>query len=164
MDQPARQILFATDFSDSAEAAFGVAVDYARILHARLHLIHVFAASEVEVTRLLPTRPARQAPMLRSPWPAWVASRRLLGSVAERVVRGARCPVLVVPSRRLATAPAPCATFSVTADAEEPEATVTRPCLVCATPTRDLICEGCRARIRGEALEHKQRAERPGRR
>jgi hypothetical protein len=38
-----------------------------------------------------------------------------------------------------------------------------RSCLVCARPTRDLICAACRARIRGEALERKQREERAGR-
>jgi hypothetical protein len=36
-------------------------------------------------------------------------------------------------------------------------------CIVCASPSADLICETCRARIRGEALEHKQREERAGR-
>jgi hypothetical protein len=37
-------------------------------------------------------------------------------------------------------------------------------CIVCAGHTDDLVCETCRARIRGEALEHKIETERTGRR
>jgi hypothetical protein len=37
-------------------------------------------------------------------------------------------------------------------------------CIVCAGQTDDLVCETCRARIRGEALEHKFETERAGRR
>jgi nucleotide-binding universal stress UspA family protein len=178
-----RQILIATDFSDSAEAAFDVAVDYARVLHARLHLLHVFAASEVEVTGLLADAAANAGPDVpvtvagaggdpadvileyaaRHPIDLIVVgshgrtgmSRALLGSVAERVVRGARCPVLVVPSGRSAAAPVP---SGVTAGREEREPfTATCPCVACARPTRDLICEACRARIRGEPFEHRHR-------
>jgi len=36
-------------------------------------------------------------------------------------------------------------------------------CVVCAAQSPDLICEDCRAIIRGEALEHTRSAERPGR-
>ena len=187
MSRPVQQILVATDFSEGAAAAFGVAVYYARVLHARLHLLHVFSESEVEVTRLLADAAAQAAPDV----PVIVAraggdpaeeilryateqpidlivvgthgrtgvSRLLLGSVAERVMRGARCPVLVVPAP-----PAPAIPSGVTPPVRvaAPLAPA-RPCLVCATPTPDLICEPCRARIRGEALEHKQREERPGR-
>jgi hypothetical protein len=46
--------------------------------------------------------------------------------------------------------------------AEEAPAAL-RQCLVCAAPSEDLICEACRARIRGEALERKLREERAGR-
>ena len=187
--RPAQEILVATDFSDSAEAALGVAVQYARALHARLHLLHIFTAEEIDVTRLLTDAAAEAAPDV----PVTVAgtggdpaeeilryatrlaidlivvgthgrtgvSRVLLGSVAERVVRGARCPVLVVPApREIATRAPP----RVEADDEgaKPPAPA-RPCLVCATPTHDLICETCRARIRGEALVRKQREERAGR-
>jgi hypothetical protein len=35
---------------------------------------------------------------------------------------------------------------------------------VCGKASDDLICEGCRTRIRGEALEQKRDAERPGHR
>jgi K+-sensing histidine kinase KdpD len=80
-------------------------------------------------------------------------TRALLGSVAERVVRTAPCPVLTVPRERQRTAPP---------TQEEPPASL-RQCLICATPSEDLICEACRARIRGEALERKLREERAGR-
>jgi nucleotide-binding universal stress UspA family protein len=59
---PARPILVATDFSDSAEAARGVAVRHARELHARLHLLHVFWGREVEVTQLLAHAAAQAGP------------------------------------------------------------------------------------------------------
>jgi nucleotide-binding universal stress UspA family protein len=183
------QILIATDFSDSAEAALGVAVQYARALHARLHLLHIFSEGEIEVTRLLADMAAQagaDVPMTvagaggdpaaeilryaeRQPIDLIVVgthgltgvSRLLLGSVAERVVRGARCPVLVVPPPRELAAPGP---SGVTPGAEGEELPPpARPCLVCATPTRDLICEPCRARIRGEALEQRRREERAGR-
>ena len=80
-------------------------------------------------------------------------TRALLGSVAERVVRTAPCPVLTV-SREPRAASAEAA----------PEApTALQRCFVCAAPAEDLICERCRARIRGEALERKLREERAGR-
>lgn len=85
-------------------------------------------------------------------------TRVLLGSVAERVVRGACCPVLVVP----AASTIDVAGFGAEA-APDVEAGMPRACLVCAASTPDLICEPCRARIRGEALEHKYREERAGR-
>ena len=185
-ERPAAQILIATDFSDGAEAALGVAIQYARALHAGLHVLHVFSRDEVEVTRLLADAAARagsDVPVTasgaggdpaqeilrhaaRHPIDLIVVgthgrtgvSRVLLGSVAERVMRGARCPVLVVP------APVAPATSAEPAHAAEQAPPVqTRPCLVCAKPTLDLICEPCRARIRREALVHKQREERGGR-
>lgn len=186
-EDPARQILIATDFSDSAEAAFRVAVQYARALHARLHLLHVHRSGETEVTRLLADAAAR----VGSDVPVTVAgtggdpadeilryatrhpidlivvgthgrtgvSHFLLGSVAERVMRGARCPVLVVPAG-LAT---PTPSGLVPAAEETAAPAPARLCIVCAKPSGDLICEPCRARIRGEALEHKRHEERPGR-
>jgi len=188
---PARQILVATDFSDSADAAFGIAARYARALHARLHLLHVFTGGEVDVTRLLAEVAAQAGPDVpvvvaatggdpaeeilryagRHPIDLIVVSthgrtgvsRALLGSVAERVTRGAPCPVLVVPARRQSTAPAPSPLMPSGVpldDGETEQPAPARPCLVCATPTLDLICEPCRARIRGEALERKRREER----
>lgn len=181
------QILVATDFSDRATAALHVAVDYARRLHARLHVLHVLASEEYEVTRLLADAAAEAGPDVpvtiastggdpaeeivryarRHPIDLIVVgthgrtgvSRLILGSVAERVVRTASCPVLTVP------APRSTATVrEALGMPEEPHAApAPRRCLVCATPSPDLICEPCRAHIRGEALERKHREERAGR-
>jgi nucleotide-binding universal stress UspA family protein len=120
-----REILAATDFSDSAEAALHVAAGLARELHARLHVLHVFTAGEKDTTQLLADAAAEAGPDVpvtvagiggdpadeilryasRHPIDLIVVgtqartgvSRVLVGSVADRVVRGARCPVLVVP-------------------------------------------------------------------
>jgi universal stress protein A len=182
-----KQILAATDFSDNAEAAVAVAVETARALHAGLHLLHVFAPGEIAVTELLADAAATAAPDVavtvaatggdaaqevlryaaRHPIDLIVVgthgrtglSRALLGSVAERVLRGARCPVLVVPAASAQMTRA----ASQAGMIEDVESPPPRRCLVCVAPTPDLICEPCRARIRGEALEHKQREERAGR-
>ena len=182
---PVREILIATDFSDEGEGALRVAIDYARRFAARLHLFHVLSPGEVEVTRLLADAAALAQPDVsvvvattggdpadeilryagRHPIDLIVVgthgrsgiSRVLLGSVADRVLRGATCPVLAVPAHaHPATSPKP---EVAQQHAPMPE----RSCLVCATPSRDLVCPPCRARIRGEALEHKRREERPGR-
>ena len=82
-------------------------------------------------------------------------SQRLLGSVAEAVVRLSPCLVLTVPA---GFAPGAAALESGAASTE------VHRCIVCVGPTDDLICETCRARIRGEALEQKLATERAGRR
>jgi Universal stress protein family len=82
-------------------------------------------------------------------------SRALLGSVAEAVVRLAGRPVLTVPLMPVGSAPA----ADTTADVPLPH-----HCVVWAREDDDLICESCRSRIRGEALERKIEAERAGRR
>jgi hypothetical protein len=65
-------------------------------------------------------------------------SNLLAGSVTERVIRSAPCPVLAVPPPRAA----------------QEEARVLPPsvhhCVVCQTPSPDLVCQPCRARIRGQ--------------
>jgi nucleotide-binding universal stress UspA family protein len=187
---PAQEILVATDFSEIGAAALGVGAQYARALHARLHLVHV-STEDADAARLL----ADAAGEVGADVPVVVArtggdpaeailrygtqhridlivvgthgrtgvSRVLLGSVAERVVRGARCPVLVVPAPRPGATPEPAASMPVGVAQEAGPPAPARPCLVCATPSHDLICEPCRARIRGEALEHKRSEERPGR-
>jgi nucleotide-binding universal stress UspA family protein len=190
---PPREILVATDFSDGAEGALRVAIDYARTFHARLHVLHVFAGADIDASQLLADAAAKAGPDVpvtiagtrgdpadeilryaRSQHIDVIAmgthgrtglTRAILGSVAERVVRGARCPVLVVPSvSDLARSAVPIATAAAVAvDDEVEHAASGRSCLVCARPTRDLICETCRARIRGEALERKHREERAGR-
>lgn len=179
------EILFPTDFSPASEAAGRIAREMALQAGARLHVLHVVPP----VTD--PALPAEQLAragrsladglrietVLLSGWAGrnivdYAREKRvdlivvgthgrtgithaILGSVAETVVRLAPCLVLTVPASILAepgaTAPVP------------PIAAVSpRPCLVCAKASDDLICEGCRARIRGEALEQKREAGRPG--
>ncbi len=83
-------------------------------------------------------------------------SQAILGSVAETVVRLAPCLVMTVPPAVLEKRDA--------VSAAPPAAVAARPCLVCGGPSEDLICEGCRTRIRAEALDQKREAERPARR
>jgi nucleotide-binding universal stress UspA family protein len=175
---PVHDILLATDFSPASEPAARVARDYVRRLGARVHLVHV-ATDDVALARLdgLATTFAPAPTVTRvlsgaGPARAIVAyaqehaiglivvgthgrtgvSRALLGSVAERVVRTAPCPVLTVSA----------ATEVPAQDVEESPPAV-RHCLVCRSASDDLICAPCRARIRGELLERKHRDERPGR-
>ena len=189
--RPVQHILVATDFSESADAALEVAIQYARIFRARLHLVHVFAVGELDVTQLLADAAARAEPDVpvsvagtggdpaeeilryasRQPVDLIVVgthgrtgvSRLLLGSVAERVVRGAGCPVLVVPVPHASVVPAATSVPGGAKSEGDERAVLPRRCVVCDTPTPDLICGPCRARIRGEALERKQREERAGR-
>jgi nucleotide-binding universal stress UspA family protein len=161
-----RQILVATDFSQTADAAVHVAHAYARAFGARLHVFHVTWPDEHGLTTLF----ARLTSELGSDVPVVVASHRgdpaeeivryarghnidlivlgthgrtgvsrlILGSVAERVIRTAPCPVLSVPP----------------ADALREDARVLPPsvhhCVACQTPSHDLVCEPCRARLRGQ--------------
>ena len=179
------EILFPTDFSPASEAAGRIAREMAVQAGARLHVLHVVPP----VTD--PSLPAehlagaarsladglRVETALLSGWAGrnivdYAREKRIdlivvgthgrtgithaiLGSVAETVVRLAPCLVLTVPAAVIAErsgAPA------------VPASASPRPCLVCGTAGDELICEGCRTRIRGEALEQKRGAERPGRR
>ena len=177
-----RQILFPTDFSEASAVAGRAAADLARQLGARLHVLHVVPP----VTDPTPAPKALRAVVdslgpglfVVSEVASGLAARQivayahrtgidlivvgthgrtgvshvLLGSVAEAVVRRARCLVLTVPGR---IAPA---------EVASPEAAeVGTRCIVCAGPSPDLICEPCRTRIRGEALERKLQDERAGR-
>ena len=124
-----RDILFATDFSGVADEAARVARDYAERFQARVHLFHVLSPGEVDATQLfsrtrdtlLPGVPVIMASTAGNPADEIVryaagheidvvvlgthgrtgVSRLLLGSVAERVLCTAPCPVLVVPARGL---------------------------------------------------------------
>jgi nucleotide-binding universal stress UspA family protein len=176
-------VLVATDFSETAEEAFRVASEYARRSDGRLHVLHIVspasdAAAEPRLDRLAAEIgdgvPVVTAVRSGVPAPAIVhyalehgidlivvgthgrtgVSRALIGSVAERVVRTAPCPVLTVPRRWRRPAAAPAVV--------ELEGEV-RHCIVCAATSDDLVCGSCRARIRGEALERKHREERAGR-
>jgi nucleotide-binding universal stress UspA family protein len=178
---PVSDVLAATDFSPGADAALAAAVDYARALGSRLHVLHVspgIRAGEASAERLAQvTRRLDGVPVVAQVATGRPADRilhytvthgvglivlgrhgrtgftpALLGSVAEEVARRAPCPVVTVPCTEAATAPAP----ARGAAAPRPG----RKCLVCATPSEDLICEACRARIRGQALQQKWDEER----
>ena len=176
-----REILAATDFSEQGEAAIRTALAYGAALRARVHLLHVSWPLERNVTGLLQRYgdmaepgvtvvtataagdPAREIVKYATRHRVDLivlgthgrsgVSRVLLGSVSERVARTAPCPVLTVPPPEQVPRPA---------EAEEPEPTPSS-CIVCAGPSIDLVCVGCRSRIRGEAVTRKQREERPGR-
>jgi len=181
------RVLFPTDFSVSAEEAGRVAVEMAQQCGATLHVVHVvppvtdpanaaerlrraaqaLAPGQAVETALLSGRPAREIVayardkrvdliVLGSHGRTGV-SRAILGSVAEGVVRLAPCLVLTVPAGAAALKGA------TSAPAEAP-APPSPQCLVCAGNTDALICEPCRSKIRGEALEQKLEAERAGRR
>jgi nucleotide-binding universal stress UspA family protein len=180
-----REVLFATDFSEPARLAGRTAAELARHFGARLHVVHVvppvtdptpapegLRAAAVElgtglsiVTAIVSGRVASQVVdyarrhavdlIVLGTHGRTGVSHAILGSVAEAVVRRASCPVLTVPA---AAAGAPAAPVI-------DETVETTSCTVCAGPSQgDLVCEACRARIRGEALERKRGDERPGRR
>lgn len=181
-----RDILFATDFSEASRLAGQTAATVARHFGARLHVLHVVppvtdptpapealrtVVADLEpglsvVTAIASGRVASQIVdyarrnsvdlVVLGTHGRTGVSRALLGSVAEAVIRRARCRVLTVPATPPLAAPAAVPT-------EEVEETTS--CAVCGTASRDdLICEACRARIRGEALERKRSEERAGRR
>jgi nucleotide-binding universal stress UspA family protein len=177
-----RRILFPTDFSDASRRAGQTAAALAHHFDARLIVLHVISpitdpelrraalrsttaelSSDVFVEAETVTGiPARQILAYASRHPIDLivmgthgrtgVSHAVLGSVAEAVVRRAPCLVLTVPAALARPEPS-------TVTIEE----VVSRCIVCASPSSDQICETCRARIRGEALEHKQRDERAGR-
>jgi nucleotide-binding universal stress UspA family protein len=181
------EILFPTDFSPASDAAGRIAREMAVQAGARLHVVHVVppvtdpslpAENLTRVAKSLGEGLTVETAVL-SGWAGrnivdYARDKRIdlivlgthgrtgishaiLGSVAETVVRLASCPVLTVPAALLARAGAAAAPPPVVAAAP-------RPCLVCSRTSDELICEGCRARIRAEALEQKREAERPGRR
>jgi nucleotide-binding universal stress UspA family protein len=174
------KILYATDFSDGADAAAEVALRYARRLGAALHVLHVAPhGSEEEMTRLLRDRvQALTGVSVTAVVETGSAAERivrhaqanaidlivlgthgrtgfthaLLGSVAERVARTAPCPVMTVPhATHAGRRPGAATTGAMSLAPEE-----SRACLVCHAPCSELICDACRARIRGEALERRQ--------
>jgi nucleotide-binding universal stress UspA family protein len=181
------EILFPTDFSQASEAPGRIARAMALEAGARLHVLHVVppvtdpspgaqgltqAAKSLGEglrveTALLSGRVGRNIVdyardkridlIVLGTHGRTGISHAILGSVAETVVRLAPCLVLTVPAAVLEPASAPAARAPADALRE-------RPCLVCGRQSDDLICEGCRAKIREEVLEQKREAERPGRR
>jgi nucleotide-binding universal stress UspA family protein/nitroimidazol reductase NimA-like FMN-containing flavoprotein (pyridoxamine 5'-phosphate oxidase superfamily) len=168
--RPVRRLLFATDLSPSSRIAGKVARDYALDFGAVLHVLHVSRGpvrgaepSLEELVRELDAASMPHVQVSRSGTPAAEIvryageqdidliivgghgqtgpTRALLGSVAERVSRTAPCPVLVVPRSGVARVSVPSGTTH---------------CIVCNTPSEDLVCEPCRTRIRlleGAAVE-----------
>lgn len=181
------EILFPTDFSPASDPAARAARSLALQAGARLHVLHVVppvtdpslpAESLARAAQSLGEGLRVESALLNGRAARGILeyardkridlivlgthgrtgiSHAILGSVAETVVRLARCPVLTVP----AGVPAPA---SASAPAPPAEVMPPRPCLVCGRAGEELICESCRTRIRGEALEQKRDAERPGRR
>ena len=158
-----REILFPTDFSEVSAQAARTAGDVGRHFGARVHVLHVSApgggrltGTDAAVAGLGPgvhavKRTASGVParciveyaaqagidvIVMGTHGRTGVSQALLGSVAEAVVRLAPCAVLTVPARFAPTVPVA---------AEE------RRCVVCSLPSPDLICEPCRAIVRGDA-------------
>ena len=180
------EILFPTDFSPASEAAGRIAREMAVQAGARLHVLHVvppvtdpsLPAEHLAAAARSLADGLRVETVLLSGWAGrniidYAREKRIdlivvgthgrtgithaiLGSVAETVVRLAPCLVLTVPASLLAE--------HVAVPVAPPGAALPRPCLVCGKASDDLICEGCRTRIRGEALEQKRGSERPGHR
>ena len=181
------EVLFPTDFSPASEAAGRIARDMAIQAGARLQVLHVvppvtdpsLPAEHLARTGRSLADGLRVETVLLSGWAGrnivdYAREKRIdlivvgthgrtgithaiLGSVAETVVRLAPCLVLTVPASVLSAPSSALAAPPVAALAP-------RPCLVCGQASDELICEGCRTRIRGEALEQKRAAERPGHR
>ncbi|MEW6681343.1 MAG: universal stress protein [Nitrospirota bacterium] len=84
----------------------------------------------------------------------------LLGSVAERVVQHAPCPVLTV---KAAKAEAGSAMEKATVASTETQRGALSRCRICGTPSAELICETCKARVQAEALSRKREIEKEGR-
>ncbi|MCA9216168.1 MAG: universal stress protein [Planctomycetales bacterium] len=139
--EPIRRILFPTDFSPAASAAFEYAERLAAATGAGLLVLHVPQDSAtVGPLNNVDGEKKRQLEAVQSQLPdvdiertfyagspgeviCWIAQERrcdqivmgthgrtglinlLMGSVAEYVVRHARCPVLTVPSRPRGEAP-----------------------------------------------------------
>jgi nucleotide-binding universal stress UspA family protein len=170
-----REILFPTDFSEVSAQAARTAGEIARHFGARVHVLHVSAPGGDRVAgmdaaaaglgpgvhavkRTASGVPARcivdyaaQAGIdviVMGTHGRTGVSEVLLGSVAEAVVRLAPCAVLTVPAR---FAP----TMRVAAEEQR--------CVVCSLPSPDLICEPCRAIIRGEVTAVPTAAARSGR-
>ena len=184
-----REILFATDLSTHSESAFQVALALAEHFGARLQLIHVVAFesmrkaglaklkafAEVKMTEGTEFTTTVGVGMASSEIVNYAAREKidlivmgthgrtglahvLMGSVAEAVVRTAPCQVLTIklPKEAQAEAQKP-------KEAATPTVASQTHCLICAGPSQELVCEPCKAKIRGEALERKTQEEKAGR-
>src|SRR5581483_10249924 len=70
-------------------------------------------------------------------------SRALRGSVAEAVLRAASCQVLAIPANAHPIVESETSTPEISA------AESSSRCLICAKPSRQTICDPCKAHIRG---------------
>lgn len=172
-------VVWGTDFSECSRRARTLAVEYARRFAVPLHIVHVSGwlhggdedalvraeAASIEavpvISKVVFGSPAAELARYARECAASLIvvgthgrsgfSHLILGSTAERLLRLAHCPVLVVPPLD-----APVAAVV----AQSPEA---RRCLVCSVRVDELICESCRAQIRGEAITHQQEEARRAR-
>ena len=177
---PITRILHPTDFSPTSARAFDYAVMLARLSGAELHLVHVVVpADEVQASESMLKRAVRDAEkrvetlartlkedvQIRSvvcvgsshtEVISYALKEKIdlvvlgtvgllgeassaLGSVAEKVIRGLNIPVLTVKLPR------------------SPKAAATRRCTLCGAPVSDVICDACKDRVRGEAVDRRMR-------
>jgi universal stress protein A len=166
----ARNVVLATDFSPCSETAAEVAAELARVLGAQLHVLHVTGPRAIALSKDLEDIAERlsSVPKLSLAVEVGAPAAEIVryaarhdvdlivmgthgrtglthvvrGSVAEEVLRTAKCNVLTVKSdghERPVGAPG------------------TRPCLICAAPGAGLICERCVTKVTAEARERKLR-------
>jgi universal stress protein A len=186
-----RRILFASDFSPHSDHAFEAALALARHFGAHLHLLHVVhhshgeAAARAHLEALARERAAgvecsvavatghAAAEIVKHAEQEKVGlivmgthgrtglAHAVRGSVAEAVMRHAPCLVLTIRIK----AELPLEALAAPAQgAATPAAHAGRGhCLICARPSEDLVCEGCKARIRAEAAYHLSQEEKAGR-
>ena len=177
---PITRILHPTDFSPTSARAFDYALLLARLCGAELHLVHVVVPpDEVQASESTLKRAVRDAEKrvealartlkedVRIRSVVCVGSSHTevigyalkekidlvvlgtvgmhgetsgaVGSMAEKVIRGINIPVLTIklpPS---------------------PKTTATRRCTLCSAPVNDVICDACKDRIRGEAIDRRNR-------
>ncbi|MFZ5863826.1 MAG: universal stress protein [Nitrospirota bacterium] len=89
-------------------------------------------------------------------------SHAFWGSVAERVVQHASCPVLTIKTSRSVARQSGSAASTTTAPSEPRGETVSR-CRVCGAPSAEIICDACKTRIQAEAVARKREIEKEGR-
>src|SRR5438477_4013892 len=165
-DLQIRTLVFPTDFSDCSRHAATRAAEVARHFRARVQVLHVdvAVAPPTPAARLAaaaadlgPDLDVTTAMISGVPAHAICAyaervgadlivmgthgrtgvSRAVLGSVAEAVVRHARCPVMSIPALEV-----------VPAGARVPTTNADGRCAVCTKRSLDFICASCRAIIR----------------
>jgi nucleotide-binding universal stress UspA family protein len=180
-----KEILAPTDFSAPSIKAINAALALARHFRARLQVLHVVSdASErntaeaklesltaeiegVEIVKGVSIGHAaaeivkyaqgnRIDAIVLSTHGRTGIARVLMGSVAEAVLRSAPCQVITIGPKAQALE-----------EAVPPQLvceTLQSHCLVCAKLSQNTICDSCKARIQGEAIEQKRREEQPGHR